>query len=190
MRARCCGRERDALVELALVLLEREVAQAQLLLGAELGPHLAHARVDVAVAVGARDRHAVVAVLDEVEVADPVDVDRRHRLAAAARLGDPLPALARLRGGAEVAVEIALAAVDGADDRLERDHPDAEVLLARAAERGDDLLEREHERDVVGLGAELRDDAAEGPPPALAIERRLGVIPGHARAHRGEWWHS
>ena len=103
------GRERDALVEHALVLLEREVAQPQRLLGAELGPDLAHARLDVDVAVGARDGDAVVAVLDEVQVAHAVDVDRRHRLAAAARGGDPLPARADVGGGAEVAVELAAA---------------------------------------------------------------------------------
>ena len=101
-------RQRDALVEHALVALEREVAQLQAAVGAELGQHLGHAGVDVGVAQRARDRDAVVAVLDEVQVADAVDVDRRHRLAAAAGGGDPLPAAADLvRRGPERAVELA-----------------------------------------------------------------------------------
>ena len=172
-------------MELALVLLERQVAQAQLVLGAELRLDLAHVRLDVGVAVRARHRHPVVAVLDEVQVADPVDVDRRHRLAAPARRGDPLPARAHVGGGAEVAVELAAPAVDGADDRVERDHLHAEVALAGAAERRDDLLEREHERDVVGLGAELLGDPAERAAAPLAVERDLGVLTWHAGAHRG-----
>ena len=161
------------------MLLEREVAQPQLLLGAELGPHVAHARLDVDVAVRARHRDAVVAVLDEVQVADPVDVDRRHRLAAPAGGGDPLPARPHVGGGAEVAVELAAAAVDGADDRVERDQLDAEVVLARAAERGHDLLEREHVGDVVGLRPELRDDPRQRAATTLAGEHRLRVVAWH-----------
>ena len=120
-------RERHALVEHALVALERQVAHLQLAVGAEPGPHLGDVRVDVLVAQRAGDGHAVVAVADEVQVADPEDVDRRHRLAALARLGDPLPAPARARRRAEVAVELAAPAVDGADDRVERDHLLADV---------------------------------------------------------------
>jgi hypothetical protein len=38
-------------------------------------------------------RHAVVAVLDEVVVADLVDVDRRNLFAGPAGAGEPFPAL-------------------------------------------------------------------------------------------------
>jgi len=99
-------RERHALEEHALVVLERELAGEQVVLGPERRLHLAHARLDLRVAQRARHRHAVVAVLHEVQVADAVDVDRRHRLPAPARGGDPLPAPAQLRGRRpEVAVE-------------------------------------------------------------------------------------
>ncbi len=61
--------------------------------------HLGHVGVDHLEAQRAGDRHAVVAVLDEVQLADPVDVDRRHRLAAALGRGDPLPARAHAARG-------------------------------------------------------------------------------------------
>ena len=126
----------------------------------------------------------MVAVLDEVEVADPVDVDRRHRVAAPPRRGDPLPALAhRRRGGPELAVEVALAAVDRADDRLERDHLHAEVVLAAAPERADDLLERQHLRDVVGLGAQPGGDVGQRAAAALAVEVAACVGVREAGAH-------
>ena len=67
-----------------------------------------------------RDRHSVVAVADEVELADAEQVDRRERLAAARGGRDLLPAPAGAsRGRAEAAIVVA-AAVDRADDRVER----------------------------------------------------------------------
>ena len=132
----------------------------------------------------ARDRHAVVPVLHEVQLADPVDVDRRHRLALALGQVDALPALADpRRGGAEVAVELARA-VDGPDDRVELDQLLAEPPLADAAERADDLLEREDVVHVVGP-AQARGQAREGAPAARAAEVVLSVgarkpgVPGH-----------
>ena len=134
--------------------LQRQVGERDLALGADLGEHLGHVGVDVLVAERARHRDAVVAVLHEVQLADPVDVDRRHGLAAALRGGDPLPARAHLAGGgAEAAVELA-AAVHGAHDRVERDHLLAEAALAAAAERGHHLLEREDHVHVARLAAE------------------------------------
>ncbi len=103
---------------------------------------LGDVRVDVALLQRAGDGHAVMAVAHEVQVADPVDVDRRHRLAALAGLGDPLPAPAGAGRGAEVAVELAAPAVDGPDDRVQRDHLLADVHARRGAERGHDLVER------------------------------------------------
>ena len=92
-----------------------------------------------------------MAVAHEVEVADLVERDRRERLAAPLGGGDPLPAAAQpRRGRAQAAVEVD-GAVDGADDRVERHHLEAEIVLPGAAECLDDLLERQHQRDVVGL---------------------------------------
>ena len=67
----------------------------------DLGEHLGHVRVDVPVAERAGHGHAVMAVLHEVHVADPVHVDRRHRLAPPLRQVDALPAFPHaLRGRA------------------------------------------------------------------------------------------
>ena len=177
-------RQRDALEEHALVALEQEVAGAQVALGAQLRLDGAHVRVDLDVAERARHGHAVVAVRHEVELADPVHVDRRHRLAAPARGRDPLPATAQRGGrGPELAVELVGPAVDGADDRVQRDRLHAEVALAAAAERGHDLLERQHDPHVVGLLAEPRDDAGQRAAPPLAAEAALGVLVGESGAH-------
>ena len=109
--------------------LDREVGDQHVAAGADARLHLGHVGVDVRAAERAGDRHAVVPVAHEVQLADPVDGDRRERLAAALRLGDPLPAGAQPRaGGAEVAVEV-LGAVDGADDRVELDRLQPEVVL-------------------------------------------------------------
>ena len=39
-------------------------------------------------------------------------------------------------------------------------------MLARASERLDDLLERQHERDVIGLAAQASPDVGEQPRTA------------------------
>jgi hypothetical protein len=91
----------------------------------------------------------VVAVADEVHVADLERGDRGQRVAAAHHARDALPAPAHLRrGGAELAVEATALAVDGPDDRVERDRLQAEVALADAAELGHDLVEGQHDVDV------------------------------------------
>src|SRR5688500_3608147 len=101
-----------------------------------------------------------------VGVADAVDVDRRERLAAPPGQRDALPPRAHaLGGGPEPAVEVARA-VDGADDAVERDRLDAEVALADPPERGDDLVEREHGADVLGLAPQdARDPREDGVAP-------------------------
>ena len=111
----------------------------------------------------------MVAVADEVELADPEERDRRHRLAAALGGRDPLPARAQpLRGGAEAAVEVRRA-VDGADDRVELDDLQAAIDLADAPERLDDLLERQDQPDVVGLAPQPARDVGQQPrPPGAA----------------------
>src|SRR3954452_1727102 len=92
--------QRHALVEDALVLLEGKVAQPQRPVGAQPRGDEPYVRLDRRVAHRPGDGHPVVAVLDEVQLADPVHVDRRQRLAAPAGGGDPLPTAAHVgRGG-------------------------------------------------------------------------------------------
>jgi hypothetical protein len=75
---------------------------------------------------------------------------RRQGLALPLGQVDPLPALADARrGGPERAVELTRA-VDGPDDRVERDQLLAKALLAGAAERAHHLLEGEDVVHVVG----------------------------------------
>ena len=101
-----------------------------------------------------------MAVDDEVQGADAVDVDRRHRLAAAGRGGDPLPAPAHpARGGPEAAIELARD-VDRADDRVEVDRLQPQPPLPTTAKRGDDLVEREDQADVVGLATQAGGELA------------------------------
>ena len=71
--------------------LQRQVGERDLALGAELGQHLGHVGVDVLVAERARHRHAVVAVLHEVQLADPVDVDRAASTRRGAARRRPAP---------------------------------------------------------------------------------------------------
>jgi hypothetical protein len=131
-----------------------------------------------------RDRDAVVAVLHEVDLADAVEVDGRHRLAAAHRRRDALPAGAHLRGGGpEVAVEAALA-VDGAHDRVQRHDLAPRVALLQAAQRVDDLLEREDVVDLAGLAPQPAAQPRQRQPPARAQEVVLGVGAGQSGAAR------
>ena len=169
------GRQRHALEEDALVALERQVGAQQVVARADARDDLGHARVDVVAAQRASDRDAVVAVLDEVDVADAVEVDGRHRLAAAHRGGDPLPARADLRRrGAEVAVK-ALHPVDGPDDCVERDDRQADVALLHAPERGDDLVERQDVVDVARLAAQPAPQPRQRQPPTGTQEVVLCV---------------
>ncbi len=121
-----------------------------------------------------RDRHAVVAVAHEVRAADPVDVDRRQRLAAAHRGRDPLPARAHARGGRpERAIEAGLA-VDRPDDRVDGDDLDREVALADAPERRDDLVEGQDQVEVARLA---RRPAAQPRASARCLRARGGSRP-------------
>jgi hypothetical protein len=96
----------------------------------------------------------VVTVADEVNLADPHEVDRGHRLAAPHRGGDLLPAAAdAARGRAEATVEIPLA-VDRAGNRVEPHHLPAERALTYKSQCGDDLLVRQDHANVIGLAAE------------------------------------
>ena len=97
-----------------------------------------------------------MAVTDEVDLADPQQVDRRQRLAAPHDRRDVLPARAHpARGRAEAAVELTRA-VDAADDRVQRDDLQPDPAFGHEPERGDDLLVGEHHPDVVGLAPQPR----------------------------------
>ena len=72
-------------------LARAPIAQDQLGGRKDLRPYVPDMGFDIRVAVSASDRNTVVAVLDEVQLSDAIDVDRRHRLAALARRGDRLP---------------------------------------------------------------------------------------------------
>ena len=165
--------------------LERQVARRDPLVGADLGDDLGDHRVDLLEPELAGDRDPVVAVDDEVQGADPVDVDRRHVGAAAHRGRDPLPAPADpVRGRAEAAVELAARAVDRADDRVELDRLEPEPALAAAPERLDDLVEGKDQVDVVGLAAKPRREAGELVAAPCAAEVGLRVLGGKAGVHR------
>jgi hypothetical protein len=165
----------DAFVEDSLVALEREVAKSELSAGSELSLHEPDTGLNRLVAERACHRDTVVAVLDEVELADAVDVDGREF--------DPLPAGGRhalpappylVRHRTERPVEAARTAIDRPDDRVEPDLLHAEIALPAPAERRHDLLERQQRRHVVRLGTQTRGDARQGAPPALSVKSRLG----------------
>jgi len=132
----------------------------------------------------------MVAILDEVELTDPVDVDRRHALAGPHRRCDALPPLADAVGGRpETAVEVT-SAVHRADDRVEFDRLDAEALLPCTSERREHLVERQDLVDVVGLppqaiGEPPRDLSAPGPREVrlrvLTVESGVGHAQGYPR---------
>src|SRR5687767_7036671 len=112
----------------------------------------------------------MVAILDEVELADPVDVDRRHAFAAALGGGDALPARAHAaRGGAKAPVELA-AAVDRAHDRVERDRLLAEPALTAAAKGAHHLLEGQDHVHIARLAAQASGELRERAVAARAPE--------------------
>ncbi|MBK7218590.1 MAG: hypothetical protein IPH95_16410 [Candidatus Promineofilum sp.] len=77
----------------------------------------------------------MVAVLDEVDVANLVEIDRGQQHVAVVGLADVDPALGRLAlGGQEGAVEVAVAA-DAADDLVQRHGLQADVALASVGQR-------------------------------------------------------
>ena len=146
-------------------------------IGHRLALTLVEEGVDVCVAECPGHRDSMVTILDEVEVADPIDVDRWHGLTASTSGRDPLPPAADAgRGRPELTVESAALPVDAANDRIQADRLKAEVSLAAAAEGGNYLLERQHRRDIVRLEPQTRRNPREGATPALAREVRLYVL--------------
>jgi hypothetical protein len=112
------------------VSLQRQVAETDLPVGADGSQHFGDVSVDLAVAEGACDRNAVVSVLDEVELSNPIDLDRRKRLASPGSRGKPLPAWAQTpRCRSKSAVELARA-IDCTYDRVELDRLKAQPAFA------------------------------------------------------------
>ncbi len=136
----------------------------------------------------AGDRDAVVAVLDEVQAADPEDLDRRHPLAAALGLVDPLPA--RPDPGAarpEVAVEL-----------RRRGRPSRRSCRARIVcspirrspvrpSASTTSSKRQQRADVAGLAAQPRASRASAARRRDAVEVALRVLAGEAGVHVPAW---
>jgi len=162
----------------ALVALEREVREPDLVAGPHAREDLGHVCVDHVVTERAGDRDAMVPVAHEVQLPDAVDVDRRHRLAAPLGGRDALPARPQAaRGRAEAAVELA-PAIDRADDRVERDRLAAEAALAGPAEGLENLLEWQDQVEVAGLAPKAVGEPCERAPATGAVEVELRTVWG------------
>ena len=113
------------------------------------------------------DRHAVVAVLDEMALPHPVDLDGRKGLTAPLHQSQVHPAGAQPVGrGPEPAIEIP-ARIKRADDRVQPYRLQAQTALAAPAERADDLFQGQ-QLAAVRLAAQpvlqaARDLAPPGP---------------------------
>ena len=118
-----------------------------------------------------------MAVADEMQAADPVDLDRRDRRTAPLRQRQLLPAFPHpVGGGPEVPVEIA-EGIDSADDRVQPYRLQAQLPLASHAKRADDLVERQQAVAASGpvaqaVGQRGQDLVAPGPQKVV-----LGVCP-------------
>jgi hypothetical protein len=166
------------------VALEGKVAHSDLPPRPELGDDLGHIGVDVLVSQRPGDRHPVMAVLDEVQLPDAVDVNGRHRLALALRGVDALPAGSHpTRGRVEAAIELA-PPVDGSDDRVELGGLLTQVALAAPAERLNHLVEGQNGREVA-VAAHARCDLSQRALAPGAPEVELGVGLWEARVTRG-----
>src|SRR3954451_2274479 len=140
--------------------------------------------------------HALADELGDGAIAIEADVtDRDSLVAAAQRVKDELAGADVLVNNAGVMllapftseqreeqrrmVEVnllgAMTATEVFLDQL-RDGLETEVALAAAAERVHDLVERQHDRDVVGLGAQARGDARHRLAASLAQEVGSRVV--------------
>ncbi len=76
-----------------------------------------------------------MAVLNEVQIADAVDVDRGHRVTSLARRSNPLPSGLQAAGPrAKHAVELVCPPADCADDRFQSDLLHADVVYCEASD--------------------------------------------------------
>ncbi len=141
---------------------------------------LRHLGVDRLHASLARDRHAMVAVDDEIRVADLVHDDRRE-VAVGERLLHPPPALADLRPARkEVAIEV-LAAAFRPDDLPQRDGAQADVAPLERTQAPCRLLERQQVGPVAAPAYDARESRV-GTSPPRSLERRH-PLPGSDHDH-------
>jgi len=118
------------------------------------GEYLGHVGVDGLLAGGGGGGYPVMAVADEVQAADAVDLDRRARRTAPLRQRQLRPAFPYpVGGGPDVPVEVA-ALLGRAGDRVQRYRLQAQVPLAAPPERACDLVERQEAVAVGGLAAQ------------------------------------
>jgi hypothetical protein len=90
-----------------------------------------------------------MAVLYEVQLSDAVDVDRGHRLPSQSRRGDALPPpLEATRPRPKQPVEFAAPPTDSADDRLQGDRPQAEIVFRHPSQGRHNVLEGQHDQPV------------------------------------------
>ena len=152
--------------------------------GIDPGDHLGHVRVDVCPPQRTCHRDPMVTIADEVDFADPDEIDRRKGFATAHRRRDALPPAPHpRRRGAEAPIEVA-SAVDGAENRVERHDLQAEGALAHEPEGFDHLLVGEGHTNVVGLAPQPGDQPRRGRAPARTQEVMLRIHPGHASGAR------
>jgi hypothetical protein len=138
--------------------------------------HLPDPGFDHRVAVSVGDRNAVVAVLDEVQLPDAVDVDRGQRLAASACRSDPLPpVLESVRARPKSPIELAAVATDGTHDRVQRDLPEPEVTFPDSSQSGHHFIEAQQRHRILVLECQARGEPRDGLATAFAGERRGGV---------------
>jgi hypothetical protein len=108
----------------------------------------------------------VVAIGHEVQVPDPVDLDRRDRFAAPDGQGQALPPGPHPGGGRpEAAVEVAPRAC-GADDGFQADRLQPQLPLAAPAQRADHVIQLDEAVAVAAPAAQVvRQRGQKLPPP-------------------------
>ena len=124
-------------------------------------------RVDEGLSPLARDRHAMVAVLHEVRLADLVQIDRRQLQVVEVRAVDALPPVARLHlSRQERAVKVAIP-THASDDLVDRHLAQAAVALGLGMNAAADFVEGEE--SVVRSSEPAHDTAHEGSAPGAAV---------------------
>src|SRR5215207_7542490 len=138
---------------------------------------LRHVPVDRAEAQSHRNRHPVVPVADEVQVADPVQLGRGNELAAPlgqCQLYPPLPVDAC--SGMKPAVKVACT-VNTADDCGQRDDLQAEGAFGGPSQRGDHVVEEQKLGEIARLPLQLDGHLTQQLAASGALEVVLGVSP-------------
>jgi hypothetical protein len=145
--------------------------------GPDCGENLGHVRVDGLLAGRSSDGHPVVAIADEMQASDTVDLDRRDRRAAPLRERELHPAFTYPAGGGpEVTVEV-VPGIDRPGDRVQPYRPQAQLPLAAPAERAGDLVEPQELVAARGLTAQAVRQRGHDLAPPSPLEVILGVRP-------------